>query len=108
MTRCVESLRGVVAECSWSVAPPVENTPEVDPALVLHVDGEVWVPRKWPRSECGDVEFMGEAEGAVVGVAPDVSETPSEGVGEPGGESRFGLGQVVSKGGVYVVGGEPA
>ena len=43
-----------------------------------------------------------------MGVASDVSGTPFEGVDEPGGDGRSGLGQVVSQGGVDVVGGEPA
>ena len=86
----------------------MQHTPDIDPGLVFHVEDEVWIPREWPRSEFGDVEFIGEAEGAAVGVAPDVSEAPFECVDEPRGDGRSGLCRVVSKDGVDVVGGEPA
>jgi hypothetical protein len=104
----VASLLGVVGERGWNVAPRVQDTPDVEPALALHVEDEVWVPREWPRSESGDVEFIGEPEGAAVGVAADVSDATFEGVDDPGGDGWFDLGQVVSKSGVDVVGSEPA
>ena len=40
MTRCVESPLGVVGECSGDVASHVQDTPDVDPALVLNVERE--------------------------------------------------------------------
>ena len=78
-----ESLRIAVDESAGDVASGVQDAPHVDLGVALDVHDEVGKSRHWPTPEVGDLEFVGEAERAVVRMPADVGDGSFDGPDKP-------------------------